>query len=393
MLHSTNLSKYGRINELVTLLAIGNIDRHQVEEYLNVLGLGMEKGVAIVVEINFAASEIPVTSSLQKGIIKKRCMEKLKMEFEKEHIKTLVSAVSQFIYLFLFLEKKEGPCIPDNIAQLVAQITERLHIQLNVPLRVGVGNPYDNIDEMCTSFTHARTALHQIKTPSGTSCYFHLKNKKTEQQYPIMKERELYRKIISGDEKEVQTICNELLDWIQTSYTSMEEICRKVSEMMIVVCRPLSMETKLSLDDSDAFIENILKMKSVEMLKAYVFEIIKQTMNEIRSSWSDRSVLLVNKACEYVRTNYMKKITLEDAAIDTGISQYYLSRVFKQVKKLNFVDYLSKIRIEKAKELLKDPSISITEVSNLVGYSDANYFSRVFKRIEEISPSDYRNKL
>jgi len=108
---------------------------------------------------------------------------------------------------------------------------------------------------------------------------------------------------------------------------------------------------------------------------------------------SSRTVLLVNKACEYVRENFSRDLTLEDAASVVGISQYYLSKVFKQVKKMNFVDYLSLIRIEKAKELLKNPSLSINEVSSMVGYSDANYFSRVFKKIEKISPSDYRTRL
>ena len=60
---------------------------------------------------------------------------------------------------------------------------------------------------------------------------------------------------------------------------------------------------------------------------------------------------------------------------------------------MNFVDYLSMVRIEKQKNWLKNPSLSINEVSSLVGYSDANYFSRVFKKIEKISPSDYRTRL
>lgn len=129
------------------------------------------------------------------------------------------------------------------------------------------------------------------------------------------------------------------------------------------------------------------------MLRGYSYEIIKQMMNELRSSMSSRTVLLVNKACEYVRENFTRDLTLEDAAAVAGISQYYLSKVFKQVKQMNFVDYLSMVRIKKAKELLKNPSLSINEVSSMVGYSDANYFSRVFKKIEKISPSDYRTRL
>jgi DNA-binding NarL/FixJ family response regulator len=81
-------------SELVALLSIAGNDISQAEEYLNILGLRMEKAVAIVAEINYSAGEIPVVSALQKGMIKKRCMVKLKAEFEKENIKTLVWSYS-----------------------------------------------------------------------------------------------------------------------------------------------------------------------------------------------------------------------------------------------------------------------------------------------------------
>jgi two-component system response regulator YesN len=182
-------------SELVALLSMAGNDISQAEEYLNMLGLQIEKAVAIVVEINYSAGEIPVTSSLQKEMIKKRCMEKLKAEFERENIKAPICKVGQYIYMILFLNNREDLHDHDNVARLVGQITERLHMQLNIPLRSGIGNQCNELDDIYTSFTRAKIALHQIKTPYGVSCYSQLMRQDMEQQYPVMKEQDLYRKM------------------------------------------------------------------------------------------------------------------------------------------------------------------------------------------------------
>ena len=277
-------------SELVALLSIAGNDISQAEEYLNMLGLRMEKAVVIVVEINYSAGEIPVTSAFQKGMIKKRCMEKLKAEFEKENIKALISPFGQYVYMILFLNNREDLHEQDNIVRLVGQITERLHVHLNMPLRAGIGNQCNALEDICTSFTRARIALHQAKTPYGINCYSHLTHQDTEHQYPVMKEQELHRKIISGDEREARIIINELIDWIQNNCSSMDEMCRKVFEMLVFVKRSLSIETKLGFNVVDDFIGDMPEMRSVEMLRGYSYDIIRQMMNELRSSMSSRTV-------------------------------------------------------------------------------------------------------
>jgi len=70
----------------------------------------------------------------------------------------------------------------------------------------------------------------------------------------------------------------------------------------------------------------------------------------------------------------------------------YLSYFFKEQTGENFIDYLNKVRIEKAKELLKDSSMSLSEIASQVGYSNAGYFNRIFKKIVGITPGQYRNR-
>ncbi len=72
------------------------------------------------------------------------------------------------------------------------------------------------------------------------------------------------------------------------------------------------------------------------------------------------------------------------------LSSYYLSKLFKKVEGINFKDYLIKVRMEKAKDLLRKDGKSIKETAIEVGYGDPNYFSRAFKKYVGINASEYK---
>lgn len=98
----------------------------------------------------------------------------------------------------------------------------------------------------------------------------------------------------------------------------------------------------------------------------------------------------LEKALSLIRTHYGESISLEDAASVCGMSKYYYSRLFKSVTGYTFTEYLNRVRIEAAKEMLRQDRYNISEICYTVGYSDLSYFSKMFKRIERQSPSDYR---
>lgn len=103
-----------------------------------------------------------------------------------------------------------------------------------------------------------------------------------------------------------------------------------------------------------------------------------------------RNVIL--KAVEYINSNFKKDIMLEEVAGVVNISSFYFSKIFKEYTGKNYVDYITDLRIEVAKEKLKEGIVSIKEICYEVGYNDPNYFSRVFKKVEGLSPSEYKSK-
>ena len=123
-------------------------------------------------------------------------------------------------------------------------------------------------------------------------------------------------------------------------------------------------------------------------------ELINTAIENVRSMQKTDGIVHSQKDVikDYIDRNYKKDISAKDVAGILGYSDVYFSKVFKQLFDDNFINYLTKVRIDRAKVLLKDVSFNIKEVGKSVGYADSNYFTKVFKRSIGISPSEYRSK-
>lgn len=99
----------------------------------------------------------------------------------------------------------------------------------------------------------------------------------------------------------------------------------------------------------------------------------------------------VRRAVEYIRENHRLDIALQDAADDIGITQGYLSRLFKERTGYTFLEYLTCYRLRRALKLLRDRSIRINEVAHQTGFRDHGYFSQLFRRYMGVTPGRFRN--
>lgn len=120
---------------------------------------------------------------------------------------------------------------------------------------------------------------------------------------------------------------------------------------------------------------------------------IKDTFNKLKSNILEKSkkTPIVLEVEKYISKNYGdENLSIEKLSNKLGISQTYLTRLLKKELGMNFIDYLTYIRIQNSIELMKEPSIKIYEISSLVGYSTQHYFSSVFKKHMGMSPNDYR---
>lgn len=102
---------------------------------------------------------------------------------------------------------------------------------------------------------------------------------------------------------------------------------------------------------------------------------------------------IVKQAIAFMEQNYAQKLTLQDVAAHCYVSQWHLSKLINKHTEKSFYDLLNSIRIEHAKELLRDPSLKIGDIVDRIGFSDSAHFARVFKKLVGCSANEYRNQL
>ena len=101
---------------------------------------------------------------------------------------------------------------------------------------------------------------------------------------------------------------------------------------------------------------------------------------------------LIQKAKEYINKNYDKNITLETICDSISVSKNYFCYLFKKVMGISIWDYLTHMRVEKAKELLKQTDLKNYEISYKVGYENPSYFTKTFKKLTGLTPQEFRDR-
>ncbi|PRR79621.1 AraC family transcriptional regulator [Clostridium vincentii] len=134
--------------------------------------------------------------------------------------------------------------------------------------------------------------------------------------------------------------------------------------------------------------KQIIEAKLLEMIW-----IIRRKLNtcEETKEQPDRRTELTRTAIKYIKTNYSKKILLEDICEHCEISTGYLSHVFKKITDFSPLQYRDRIRMEEAKKLIREGDLKLNEISEKVGMFDEFYFSKRFKKLVGVSPKDYKN--
>jgi YesN/AraC family two-component response regulator len=102
---------------------------------------------------------------------------------------------------------------------------------------------------------------------------------------------------------------------------------------------------------------------------------------------------VIRRAKEFINEHQAEDLTLGQVAKAVNTSTFYFCKVFKKATGINFTDYLSRVRIEKSKNLLLNPNLRISEIAFEVGFQSLTHFNRVFKKVLGQSPTEYRSKV
>jgi len=120
---------------------------------------------------------------------------------------------------------------------------------------------------------------------------------------------------------------------------------------------------------------------------------IAMLMNQIVVRQENAEPPVIARAKEFIRDHQAENLSLGQVAKAVNTSTFYFCKMFKKITGVNFTDYVSRVRIEKAKDLLLNPNLRVSEIAYEVGFQSLTHFNRVFKRILGQSPTEYRGQL
>lgn len=156
-----------------------------------------------------------------------------------------------------------------------------------------------------------------------------------------------------------------------------------------ILIGPYKIDTSNNYDD---FLPVITQNNLSNLIDMYNFIIrskqYKENINELKFKSP-----CVSRALEYIENNYTDEISIDELCSELNINKCYFCSIFKKEVGTTFINYLNSYKIEKSKELLKNPNRSLFDVALEVGFNNQSYYSKVFKKITSLTPIEFRDKL
>lgn len=187
-----------------------------------------------------------------------------------------------------------------------------------------------------------------------------------------------------GMENFLETL-NDILQWMEEKRIAPELVYMESLKMLECAVK----SGFLSPMEKPLFLE---RLKEYEMFETYKREILELYGGRGKGQDGEKYSPLISQVVEYMKQNYTQDISLEKCAELTGSSYTYLSREFRQETGMRFVEFLNRLRVNRAKSLLLRNSCSMKEIAELAGFRNYNYFFKVFKEAEGITPSGFMAK-
>lgn len=216
----------------------------------------------------------------------------------------------------------------------------------------------------------------------------------TKWRYPLESERELMGKVKIGDRTGAKEILNSILGTILFHNPGDLGVLKvRLLELLSILSRSAvegGVDIDVMLEKNLTFVNKVMHINNQQDLCAWISTALNEFVELVYSSQDAKKVTQIRPAINYIDANYDKLITLADIAKVSYLSVSRLAHIFKEQMGITIIDYLTSVRIERAKQLLLATEQSCTEICFQVGYNNQSYFTRTFKDLVGMTPRQFR---
>lgn len=306
------------------------------------------------------------------------------------------SLVENKVVAFFPIYKEENEVqMEENQRELMEKIYLLLVTSISSSVRLGVSEIFFDIEESQTAYSNSVSALTKTSDSGGLIFFKNLGLKLALDSSDFKKlSKFLVARVCAGDFASVNSMCVDYINALFSSYDDLDKIRNNVFETIINIRNAVfEVDASYKNEAFDSIFLHLSKMKEKNEFEAFLAELSIQCSNAIVFAKSESENPVIKKACKYIEEHLCEDFGLESLAEELNVSPYYLSRLFKDEKGENLINYVTSLRMDTAKRLLNDRSLIIKEISAKVGYNDQNYFAKLFRHKFGLSPSEYREKL
>ncbi len=304
---------------------------------------------------------------------------------------SLRTAEATYVYILSY-----GPRagIEDDIEKTIKRFVE----EYGICLTAAVGREVADIEEINISYEEAMYASRYNNAEKNSELIFGESisdNENRKLHYTVEKEQLLVRNIKTGKTSELEALFDEIYteNFVSRKLTQ-EMLKRLVLHILLMVFKILDDAYEPEDKQNEYYVrvcQNILHNDNAEE----AFNTLREICLSISKKLPEQKgkMQLERKIESYIAQNYSDMdLSLDTLAEHIGLSYNYLSKVFKEFFGTNFVSYVTAIRLEKAKELLKTTNLPIERIAQDVGFGRSNSFIKIFKKYYNVTPGQFRSR-
>lgn len=388
-------------DKFLTSLITSKLRKDEIEKKISTYNLNLRGNGFAIASICIDQSSIKEKNFFEDDIeLIKFAVMNISEEIIKKHSLGEVFFHINCLVVITRFEKLDKENIYKRTFLVLEEIRQSVEKFLGFTVTIGMGNICCELNKLDDSFKSALSAL-DYRLVIGNNKVIYIDDLEPQFADGIVfdenKEKVLTTSIKFGTESEItdaiELLFKDLCD-IKTSFKDYQVYLIEILAAIVKISKNLQLEMKDVLGLNYNLFVEIYQFGTIEEVKDWIKSICIKLMQDISYKRQDYSKLLLDKAKEYINNNYSDEdIGLNKVSNYLHISPSYLCMIFKKEMGDTFLNYLIRVRVEVAKDLLGSTNLKTSEIAEKIGYADPNYFSYFFKRNIGLSPREYRNTL
>ncbi|NHN31331.1 response regulator [Paenibacillus sp. S3N08] len=206
-------------------------------------------------------------------------------------------------------------------------------------------------------------------------------------------EQRLTEALAGFDRSQTAQLLEELINELRSKGKQQEDAAAMMIELAVGISRRLNDISAEPLAELKELISHIPLCGTLEELEWLMRDtLFEHTARSTRVTAREDELRSIHKAIDYIASRFHHDLSIDEVSEFTGLSCSHFCVLFKKESGVTFLEYVTKLRMERACSILRNTDVKVYQVAPLVGYQDAKYFTQVFRKLLGMTPSDYRSK-